>query len=781
MEEASPNLKAPAFRINSPTVFARRVTCQICFISVERNKIKRNKFERINDINKFQTYSQTWYKTHHDDYKRVFSLVDWSQLNSKKEIWGHKSCKGKFFQETFISSYEEKYREKDDNSTAITPDDDAMEIDDAPSYVRESRSNFSDSGGSCIICNEKKYERKGRVVPLVLITLRENTTKSHKAGEKLKEFADIHLSNGKTPISGWSKTNKAPVKRQEFLFAADVSYHRDCYLNFRSPKWKRSEIVSETCTTSAGSAGTADDHFQDFCEIVQFHIIERKEVYTTSQLVNCYREYTGLSGTRSTDLRKRRKEKFGDKLQFEKSGNTPRDPEYVLPTDANLTASCINVASAGGAISKTASIRNMARILHKELIDTSENRNQWPPTPNDIITSEGTANKNLFNQIAWIIGPRQSLNKNGFVNLSSNKSLKVQQICQNLQSLLPKSQPSLDQLLLAPTLHRKTGSSDVVHILNRLGYGVPYTELLFVLNKWADWASKQKTHIPPNIDWARTQVHHTNSILIQHVGSGTEQEYTNVHLQADYEFDRNTFRSFKADKKNFPETKFRRVPCTSLSSPEFTGNPQMIQSSKKTLCWVLMQMIAGAPDKQNIPAWSAFQQLASAGNISSGLINVGYLPPITDTQTKWSACFEIIKRTVETMNELELEFIFLECDQAIYTKVLQIMFKLERENKDLYGRIVLRMGGFHVLMCMLKTIYSRFKGCGFVKLLAEIGIGGEGTIKKALNGGDVKEGVRLYKLLLLAVLRSKVKYLMGKHTVPWYKKTCFIGNTRTEL
>ena len=184
------------------------------------------------------------------------------------------------------------------------------------------------------------------------------------------------------------------------------------------------EIVSETCTTSAGIAGTADDHFQDFCEIVQFHIIERKDVYTTSQLVNCYREYTGMSATRSTDLRKRLDEKFGGKLQLEKSGNTPRDPGYVLRTDANLTASCINTASAGGAISKTDSIRNMARILHKKLIDTSENRNQWPPT-------EGTANKNLFNQIAWIIEPRQSLNKNGFVNLSSNKSLKVQQICQN--------------------------------------------------------------------------------------------------------------------------------------------------------------------------------------------------------------------------------------------------------------------------------------------------------------------------------------------------------------
>ena len=123
-------------------------------------------------------------------------------------------------------------------------------------------------------------------------------------------------------------------------------------------------------------------------------------------------------------------------------------------------------------------------------------------------------------------------------------------------------------------------------------------------------------------------------------------------------------------------------------------------------------------------------------------------PPITDTPTKWSVCFEIIKRTVETMNELELEFIFLECDQAIYTKVLKIMFKLERENKDMYRRIVLRMGGFHVLMCMIKTIYSRFKGCSFVKLLAEVGIGGHG----ALEGGCKIKKIYLWSFWIFSTL-----------------------------
>ena len=194
-------------------------------------------------------------------------------------------------------------------------------------------------------------------------------------------------------------------------------------------------------------------------------------------------------GTRSTDLRTKLEQKFGDDIHFEVSGNT----FYILPSEINLTANCIKSAAAGGAISKTASIRNTARMLHKELIDDLENQTQqWPPTPNDIIQSENVVNKYLFNQIAWIIEPNQSLNQDGLANLSDRKTLKVKQMCQNLQSLLPHFQPSLDQLLLSLTLHRKTGSSDVVDILNRLGYGVPYTKLLFVLNIRAEWASKQK-------------------------------------------------------------------------------------------------------------------------------------------------------------------------------------------------------------------------------------------------------------------------------------------------
>ena len=53
------------------------------------------------------------------------------------------------------------------------------------------------------------------------------------------------------------------------------------------------------------------------------------------------------------------------------------------------------------------------------------------------------------------------------------------------------------------------------------------------------------------------------------------------------------------------------------------------------------------------------------------------------------------------------------------------------------------MGGFHIGMRMLHTIYSLLKRCGIVQLLSSAGLGVLGTVKKVLTGGDVKEGINL--------------------------------------
>ena len=137
--------------------------------------------------------------------------------------------------------------------------------------------------------------------------------------------------------------------------------------------------------------------------------------------------------------------------------------------------------------------------------------------------------------MSWIIDPCAPIGEDGMVKISSKKkSLKIQQISRNLVSLMPSPQPSLDQVLLSMILHRKTGSRDVVDTIHLLGYGVSYTQTLFMEDKWAEWDRGQNRSIPANItknvstilvadniDWKNKPLsgigtHNTNCILIQH-------------------------------------------------------------------------------------------------------------------------------------------------------------------------------------------------------------------------------------------------------------------------
>ena len=69
-------------------------------------------------------------------------------------------------------------------------------------------------------------------------------------------------------------------------------------------------------------------------------------------------------------------------------------------------------------------------------------------------------------------------------------------------------------------------------------------------------------------------------------------------------------------------------------------------------------------------------------------------------------------------------------------------------------------------MASVCACYVRF---GILQLLSSAGLGGLGTVKKALTGGDVKEGINLHKKLYEALLRTKIEYvavsMCGSETV----------------
>ena len=68
-----------------------------------------------------------------------------------------------------------------------------------------------------------------------------------------------------------------------------------------------------------------------------------------------------------------------------------------------------------------------------------------------------------------------------------------------------------------------------------------------------------------------------------------------------------------------------------------------------------------------------------------------------------SVIYAFIDRALETLTELEMENMFIEADEAIYSKLLDAVFKMSEDGHDVFSKLIPRMGGFPIIMCMLKT------------------------------------------------------------------------------
>ena len=389
------------------------------------------------------------------------------------------------------------------------------------------------------------------------------------------------------------------------LLVADVAYHKKlCYEPFRSPVWKK------TKEKDAGSNYTVEEEwaFNEICQLIEIHILARKEVYSLPQLRNCYdqiRSDKGLPLSRSIDMKQKLLDKFGSALQFIRPENSSKKSEYVLPSGLQFTANCITASKDGGGIPTSVAVKNVAKAIHESV--KRKDSLPWPPTPQDILESKRVVDTHLHNLLGWIVQPNATLNDNGLVSLSKSKASKIMQLVQNIESLMPNAKPSLDQALLSLTMHRKTGSSAVVNTLHHLGHGISYSKTVFIEDKWAEWGRNcssdipsnilrglPTTHVADNIDWKNKELsgynetHNTNSILIQHKIRSDALDRAQVSLKPSYDFVRKHHRSFKSQPVTLPEfIGSKRSACKTFPNQDDSTHEEYELSSKKNMCSAL--------------------------------------------------------------------------------------------------------------------------------------------------------------------------------------------------
>jgi len=167
---------------------------------------------------------------------------------------------------------------------------------------------------------------------------------------------------------------------------------------------------------------------------------------------------------------------------------------------------------------------------------------------------------------------------------------------------------------------------------------------------------------------------------------------------------------------------------------------------RKNLLWVLVRIHAS--QKQSVPGWTGFNILVR-NNQEVAKDNVGYLPTINAPATNMSAVYQVLIKSLQIKETLNLQSIVVVFDQALYAKATEIKWKHRAQFNDL----VLRMGVFHTICTFLSVIGKRFQDAGLRDVIVESGVIAEGSVAGVLEGRTYNRAVRFHKLMYEALNR----------------------------
>ena len=124
------------------------------------------------------------------------------------------------------------------------------------------------------------------------------------------------------------------------------------------------------------------------------------------------------------------------------------------------------------------------------------------------------------------------------------------------------------------------------------------------------------------------------------------------------------------------------------------------------LTYVLLKMIP-SDDLPVLPEWTGFNTLLRKDNILN-ISRVGYLPVIDASPTEYSTINTILKRSTEIADKLQLLYVTLVFDEAVYAKIQHVRWK----NDTYYNRFIVRLEEFHAIMSFLSAVSKIFEDGG---------------------------------------------------------------------
>ena len=170
-----------------------------------------------------------------------------------------------------------------------------------------------------------------------------------------------------------------------------------------------------------------------------------------------------------------------------------------------------------------------------------------------------------------------------------------------------------------------------------------------------------------------------------------------------------------------------------------------IEQKMNFLIWIALRCIT-MPPILLVPGWTGFN-IVLRKNVVVLESKISYLDTLDSPATDIKTAYEVLCRACAIKECLGLESVLCVLDQAFYAKAAEVIWK----NKDIFGDIVIMLGGFHLLMMFLGVMGIRYGDSELWDIAVQSDIIAEGSIKKVLQGKHYNRAVHTHKIVYEAL------------------------------
>ncbi|PZC75227.1 hypothetical protein B5X24_HaOG206534 [Helicoverpa armigera] len=645
-------------------------------------------------------------------------------LRNEKSVIIHVDCRKSYTRKTSIAVVKRQREEEKASISKISPPRTRTRVSESFCFK-----NY------CLFCGNEANEE----------------TEKKKAQHLRKKIYNVTTFNFKESLLKLVKDRSDDVSKAVFarinfeydLIAAEAKYHDSCYKFFLKP-------------TTGGKIGRPQDESINSAMEKIFQFIETSDdcQFSLDELKNVCQDIA----LDDRVIKMRLKLKYGSRIIITEKPGTLTFICFIDNYQDTLSQVWSNKKHLNEKDKRFKTLEAAAAIILEDIQSCVFDNTMYPP-PGRMFEN---INNDIPESLSYFL--EKVILKNKRHNLDHLKL-----VCTNISHCImtavrPRTFKSKLQLGLSVFFHRRFGSKRLIQIFSSFGLCASYSE---TMNYESAAVFSRPLHILPPETGTFIQYVADNADINVNTLDGNDTLHIMGIIQIvtpkDSVLQENPLprvtevlsaKDFAA-KAHVPIQAYQNTGAVGYSKINVQNFDYESESKVTFLKKVDVTWFYGKYKKIDLPGWNGYIECATNKIIDFSKSKISFLPFIHQPANNYDTIYTTLLCAVENAKRYNHEVCIITFDQPLYAKAREIVSAAPEESE--VSKIIVRLGGFHLLMSFFGAIGYIMQGSGLKEVLAEVYA--TKSLEKMLSGHAYARAVRAHTILQLTLALKILKDL----------------------